>query len=118
MFQNQSRLARHNWGKIYGGPGAIRTRDLCLRRATLYPAELRVPVGGTFNGKEPVCLALNLFFFPFYLACLLQPEPHSGGTVPARGQKMVRLLKPRDDVFGRAVMWFTGDEVITTGQLI
>lgn len=24
-----------------GGPGAIRTRDLCLRRATLYPAELR-----------------------------------------------------------------------------
>lgn len=25
-----------------GGPGAIRTRDLCLRRATLYPAELRV----------------------------------------------------------------------------
>lgn len=25
-----------------GGPDAIRTRDLCLRRATLYPAELRV----------------------------------------------------------------------------
>jgi hypothetical protein len=26
----------------FGGPDAIRTRDLCLRRATLYPAELRV----------------------------------------------------------------------------
>ncbi len=28
----------------YGAPGAIRTRDLCLRRATLYPAELRVQI--------------------------------------------------------------------------
>jgi len=26
-----------------GGPDTIRTYDLCLRRATLYPAELRVP---------------------------------------------------------------------------
>ena len=25
-----------------GAPAAIRTRDLCLRRAALYPAELRV----------------------------------------------------------------------------
>src|SRR5262249_56979015 len=25
-----------------GGPGEIRTHDLCLRRAALYPAELRV----------------------------------------------------------------------------
>lgn len=27
---------------FHGEPDAIRTRDLCLRRATLYPAELRV----------------------------------------------------------------------------
>jgi hypothetical protein len=27
---------------MIGAPGAIRTRDLCLRRAALYPAELRV----------------------------------------------------------------------------
>jgi hypothetical protein len=26
----------------YGAPDTIRTCDLCLRRATLYPAELRV----------------------------------------------------------------------------
>ena len=28
-----------------GAPGEIRTHDLCLRRAALYPAELRVPRG-------------------------------------------------------------------------
>src|SRR5438105_4850230 len=28
-----------------GGPGEIRTHDLCLRRAALYPAELRVRAG-------------------------------------------------------------------------
>ena len=28
--------------KKFGAPGAIRTHDLCLRRAALYPAELRV----------------------------------------------------------------------------
>ena len=28
----------------YGASGAIRTRDLWLRRPTLYPAELRAPV--------------------------------------------------------------------------
>src|ERR1700736_6803494 len=28
---------------MYGAPGEIRTHDLCLRRAALYPAELRVP---------------------------------------------------------------------------
>ena len=28
-----------------GAPGEIRTHDLCLRRATLYPAELRVRRG-------------------------------------------------------------------------
>ena len=30
-------------GEINGVPGEIRTRDLLLRRQTLYPAELRVP---------------------------------------------------------------------------
>src|SRR3569623_2061431 len=29
--------------KFTGAPDTIRTCDLCLRRATLYPAELRVP---------------------------------------------------------------------------
>ena len=33
-----------NDGKA-GAPGEIRTHDLCLRRAALYPAELRVPRG-------------------------------------------------------------------------
>ena len=28
-------------GRIYGPPERIRTSDLCLRRAALYPAELR-----------------------------------------------------------------------------
>ena len=32
---------------VIGAPDTIRTCDLCLRRATLYPAELRVPVGRT-----------------------------------------------------------------------
>lgn len=27
---------------VYGGPDAIRTHDPCLRRAVLYPAELRI----------------------------------------------------------------------------
>ena len=30
---------------MIGGPDRIRTCDLCLRRAALYPAELRVPQG-------------------------------------------------------------------------
>src|SRR6516162_5127841 len=32
--------------EIAGAPGEIRTHDLCLRRAALYPAELRVPAHG------------------------------------------------------------------------
>ena len=28
-------------GFVYGTPGPIRTADLCLRRALLYPTELR-----------------------------------------------------------------------------
>ena len=31
-------------GEENGAPERIRTSDLCLRRAALYPAELRVPV--------------------------------------------------------------------------
>jgi hypothetical protein len=33
----------------YGAPGEIRTHDLCLRRAALYPAELRVQHLGRFG---------------------------------------------------------------------
>ena len=32
-----------------GTPGAIRTRDLLLRRQTLYPTELRVPMHISYN---------------------------------------------------------------------
>src|SRR5690349_17730622 len=34
---------------LIGAPDRIRTCDLCLRRAALYPAELRVP-GGEIDG--------------------------------------------------------------------
>src|SRR5712664_3305326 len=34
-----------------GGPGEIRTHDLCLRRAALYPAELRVRDGPDHTGE-------------------------------------------------------------------
>ncbi len=40
-----------------GAPAAIRTRDLRLRRATLYPAELRVRNGGHFMGLCGYCPA-------------------------------------------------------------
>src|ERR1700727_316643 len=33
------------WNEVTGAPDTIRTCDLCLRRATLYPAELRVHRG-------------------------------------------------------------------------
>ena len=36
-----------------GAPGGIRTHDLCLRRAALYPAELRV-LRKLKNGKTPL----------------------------------------------------------------
>src|SRR5664279_5877458 len=42
-----SRFANNRFdfaGEI-GAPETIRTSDLCLRRATLYPAELRAPIG-------------------------------------------------------------------------
>src|SRR3990167_6141502 len=42
---------------VFGAPDRIRTCDLCLRRAALYPAELRVPVAvsaGTLN-KARAC---------------------------------------------------------------
>ena len=32
-----------------GTPGAIRTRDLLLRRQSLYPTELRVPIKDKYN---------------------------------------------------------------------
>src|SRR5665647_100802 len=47
------------WKRETGAPETIRTSDLCLRRATLYPAELRAPcrssideTGGSGNGLE------------------------------------------------------------------
>src|SRR5690348_14132602 len=61
---------------ITGGPDTIRTCDLCLRRAALYPAELRVLAGAGRYGKHrsgarrgrTVCRAtasaLNIARFP------------------------------------------------------
>ena len=36
-----------------GAPGEIRTHDLCLRRAALYPAELRVLAGWGYSLEVP-----------------------------------------------------------------
>src|SRR6476469_10778292 len=36
-----------------GAPDRIRTCDLCLRRATLYPTELRVRVAANLNQRPP-----------------------------------------------------------------
>src|SRR6185437_7237072 len=38
-----------------GAPDTIRTCDLCLRRATLYPAELRVPVPAEASSSGKAC---------------------------------------------------------------
>lgn len=50
---------------FYGAPEAIRTPDLCLRRATLYPAELRVRLGnlGYQNLREPNAIPLYVILF-------------------------------------------------------
>ena len=49
------------WGKHFvHGPGAIRTRDLLLRRQALYPAELRTPIR----------------------RCIICPDPSFGATGP------------------------------------
>jgi hypothetical protein len=37
---------------VFGAPDTIRTCDLCLRRATLYPAELRV-LGHRYLPEQP-----------------------------------------------------------------
>ena len=44
-----------NDGPGVGTPGAIRTRDLPLRRRMLYPAELRVRMRKYCNGKFTLC---------------------------------------------------------------
>src|ERR1700694_4020814 len=57
-----------------GAPDTIRTCDLCLRRATLYPAELRVR-GGSFS-RLP--------------RCGQRPERAGGGGSKARKAKVTR----------------------------
>ena len=37
---------------MFGAPDGIRTSGLCLRRAALYPAELRVPDGSPSKAKQ------------------------------------------------------------------
>src|SRR6516164_3323082 len=54
MWLPSQRGSLFDWSnrlKYIGAPGEIRTHDLCLRRAALYPAELRVPARG-LNGSE------------------------------------------------------------------
>jgi hypothetical protein len=41
-YRLEASLRNARLSKETGGPGEIRTHDLCLRRAALYPAELRV----------------------------------------------------------------------------
>src|SRR5881275_2938632 len=47
----------------HGAPDRIRTCDLCLRRAALYPAELRVRglelYSNRLAGEKPACRAFN-----------------------------------------------------------
>ena len=57
-----------------GAPGRIRTCDLRLRRATLYPAELRVPEGETDNAFDA------------------DPQIPSGRKASEPGNKKVRLV--------------------------
>ena len=47
-----SDLKNHTYVQVHGAPGAIRTRDLCLRRAALYPAELRVRDGNLSHHQQ------------------------------------------------------------------
>ena len=42
---------------FYGAPDRIRTYGLCLRRAALYPAELRVPWGGSYGKAKRSAIA-------------------------------------------------------------
>lgn len=52
---------------LVGAPGASRTRDLRLRRATLYPAELRVHAAGLYSIFLKLQV-LNYAFFPYLVA--------------------------------------------------
>jgi hypothetical protein len=45
----------------YGAPGEIRTHDLCLRRAALYPAELRVLAGWGYSLRRAYARRLRAF---------------------------------------------------------
>ena len=42
-------------GGVIGGPERIRTFGLCLRRAALYPAELRVRLGPAIRQSDLAC---------------------------------------------------------------
>jgi hypothetical protein len=86
--------------KKSGAPGVIRTHDLCLRRATLYPAELRAPgaiqypIGGpgaTGAAKE------------------LSPQPsHLVTAVPGLDPGIVTAIHVLLPVFWRRKTWMAG----------
>ena len=46
-----------NWLNENGAPGEIRTHDLCLRRAALYPTELRVLIKKleSYHNSDDLC---------------------------------------------------------------
>lgn len=62
----RTRRAQIAWSRITGAPGAIRTRNLCLRRATLYPIEPRVQTPtlydcmGKLQVRYPRCNRANI----------------------------------------------------------
>ena len=52
-FAKNTQIQAIDFYDLFGAPDRIRTCDLCLRRAALYPAELRVPWGGGIaKGRE------------------------------------------------------------------
>ena len=68
---------------IHGAPGGIRTHDPCLRRAVLYPAELRMLVRATSYPCRP--WASMLVFGRFQVGICPDRSPAPGGGDQRRG---------------------------------
>ena len=61
---------------IFGTPGAIRTRDLLLRRQTLYPAELRAHKETLLDSKPiPGCTSIVIVYFLAQTVSKLHQNP-------------------------------------------
>src|SRR5665213_2045171 len=78
-----------------GAPETIRTSDLCLRRATLYPAELRAPVRRNRRNlrqrQRPTTLQKSPTFCVFYRFGPFLPPANLIGLIPtAHGAQQER----------------------------